>query len=172
MIKLKLIFLFLCAVFVWCDLKAQGNKITVGSIAPEIKLPTPKGESVSLSSLRGNLVLIDFWASWCAPCIEEQPELKKLYSKYSHSNGVVGKFEIFGVSLDSKKDAWEKSIRKLNIKWIQVSDLKFWTSPVAKAYDIQELPYNVLLDEKGVVLAINLHGVELERFVDSYLRGK
>lgn len=170
--KLSTVFFLLLILFIGDDLNAQGNEIRIGSLAPEIILPTPKGDQFVLSSLRGNLVLIDFWATWCAPCVEEQPELKKLYSKYNNPDSDGKKLEILGVSLDNKKEAWEKTIKKFNIKWTQVSDLKFWTSPVAKTYDIQALPYNLLLDEKGYVIALNLHGKELESFIESYLQRK
>ena len=170
--KLSTIYFLLFTLIIGNDLNAQGNQIQIGSLAPEIALPTPKGDKVMLSSMRGNLVLVDFWATWCAPCVEEQPELKKLYSKYNHANIKGKKLEILGVSLDNKKEAWEKTIRKFNIKWTQVSDLKFWTSPVAKTYDIQALPYNLLVDEKGYIVALNLHGKELESFIDSYLQKK
>jgi len=148
---------------------AQSIEIKIGSVAPEIHLPTPKGDTISLSSLRGNLILIDFWASWCAPCVEEQPELKKLYAKYNHLGEPGKKLEIFGVSLDSKKEAWQKAIRKYNLPWPQVSDLKFWTSPVAQRYHIAALPFNVLIDGKGYIVAINLHGKELDDFVEVHL---
>ena len=146
---------------------AQDREMKVGDVAPEISLPTPKGDTARLSSMRGSLVLIDFWASWCAPCVGEQPELKKLYAKYSKPNG---KFQIFGVSLDSKKEGWQKIIKRYHIPWTQVSDLKFWTSPVAQAYHIDALPFNVLIDEKGYVVAVNLHGNELENFIREYLK--
>lgn len=154
------------------DAAAQDQEIKVGMMAPEISLPTPEGKIVALSSLRGNLVLIDFWATWCAPCVEEQPELKKLYNTYNESLKKGKKLEIYGVSLDSKKPAWEKAIRKFDIKWPQVSDLKFWTSPVAKTYNLEGIPYNVLVDSNGYVVALNLHGPELENFVKASLEEK
>ncbi|GGB83872.1 TlpA family protein disulfide reductase [Dyadobacter sediminis] len=152
--------------------KAQENEIKVGVMAPEISLPTPQGKIVTLSSLRGNLVLIDFWATWCAPCVEEQPELKRLYDTYNLSVKKGRKLEIYGVSLDSKKPAWEKAIRKFEIKWPQVSDLKFWSSPVAKTYNLEGIPYNVVVDSDGYIIALNLHGKELEDFVRAGLEEK
>jgi len=151
---------------------AQKNEIKVGIVAPEISLPTPQGKIVALSSLRGNLVLIDFWATWCAPCVQEQPELKKLYNTYNESLKKGKKLEIYGVSLDSKKPAWEKAIQKLDLKWTQVSDLKFWTSPVAQTYSLEGIPYNVLVDGNGYIVALNLHGKELENFVKASLEEK
>ena len=144
-------------------LTAQSTGLEKGNKAPEIKLPNIEGDTVSLFAFKGNLVLIDFWGTWCAPCVEEQSELAKLYRTYKQARFTNGKgFEIYGVSLDSKKINWENFIAKNKINWIQVSDLKFWRSPVAKAYNIQELPFNVLIDGKGVILAKNLHGKELE----------
>ncbi|MCF0051852.1 TlpA family protein disulfide reductase [Dyadobacter sp. LJ53] len=148
---------------------AQGNVIKIGGKAPEIVLPSLMGDSIALSSQKGKVVLVDFWASWCAPCVEEQPELKKLYNQFKKSGNAEKKFEIFGVSLDSKKPAWEKTVRKYKIKWIQVSDLKFWTSPVAKTYEIEALPFNVLLDKSGTIVGVNLHGKELENAVTAEL---
>ena len=102
------------------------------------------------------VALVDFWATWCSPCVQEQSDLKRLYIKYKNSKFTNGKgFEIFGVSLDAKKPAWEDFVRKQNIDWIQVSDLKFWRSPVAKTYNIQELPYNVLIDGNGIIRGKN-----------------
>jgi thiol-disulfide isomerase/thioredoxin len=149
---------------------AQKPGLEIGDIAPEISLPSPEGKIISLSSLKNKLVLIDFWGTWCAPCVKEQPELAKLYKKYKSGSFTNGKgFEIFGVALDAKKENWENGIKSQNINWIQVSDLKFWRSPVAKTYNIQELPYNLLLDGNGVIIAKNLHGADLEKNISKYL---
>jgi peroxiredoxin len=145
---------------------AQPKGLNIGNIAPDIRLPNLKGDTVSLYSFRNKIVLIDFWASWCAPCVNEQPELVQLYKKFKNSEfkGAKG-FEIFGVSLDNKKKSWQSIIKKYNIKWTQVSDMKFWASPVASAYDLQELPFNLLIDGKGVIIAKNLHGADLEKAI-------
>ena len=152
--------------------RAQDQEIKVGGNAPEIRLPTPKGDTVSLSSVKGDLILVDFWASWCAPCVLEQPELKRLYGVHNIPNALGRKLEIFAVSLDSKKQSWQNAIKKYQIPWYQVSDLKFWISPVARDYHIDSLPFNVLLDSKRVIVALNLHGKELEEFVEAYLQRK
>ena len=150
---------------------AQKQGLEIGEKSPEIVLPSPEGKDVALSSLRNKVVLIDFWGTWCAPCVKEQPELAKLYKKYKNANFKNGKgFEIFGVSLDAKKSNWENGIKSLNINWIQVSDLKFWRSPVAKTYNIQELPYNLLLDGNGTILAKNLHGEELGKMITRFMQ--
>jgi thiol-disulfide isomerase/thioredoxin len=143
--------------------KAQNVGVDVGDIAPEIDLPDAKGNNVALSSLRGGLVLIDFWASWCGPCIKEQPELLKLYNTYPEKLG------IYGVSLDTKKLAWTGTVAKFKLPWTQVSDLKYWSSPVVSSYMIQALPLNFLIDKNGVILAKNIHGTALNDFVKSQL---
>ena len=148
---------------------AQSIWLEKGNKAPEIKLPNLKGDTIALSSLKGKLVLIDFWGTWCSPCVEEQSELSKLYTKYKQLTYTNGKgFEIYGVSLDSKKTNWENFVTKNKINWIQVSDLKFWRSPVAKTYNIQGLPFNVLIDGNGIIVAKNLHGADLEKEIERY----
>ncbi|MCT2563906.1 TlpA family protein disulfide reductase [Chryseobacterium herbae] len=150
---------------------AQQAKIEIGQQAPEITLSKPDGSSFSLSSLKGKAVLIDFWATWCAPCVGEQPELKTLYNTFLDQ--VKGQqFEILGVSLDKNKESWQKAIDRFGINWIQVSDLKFWKSPVAKAYTIEELPFNVIIDGEGKIIAKNLHGKELEEFIRIFFNQK
>ncbi len=152
------------------SVKAQSTGLEIGNIAPEIKLPTPKGDTLALSTLKGKIVLIDFWGTWCAPCVAEQSELAKLYLKFKRSSFSNGKgFEIYGVSLDLKKSNWENGITSQKINWIQVSDLKYWRSPVAKSYNIQELPFNILIDGKGIILAKNLHGNDLEKGIAKFL---
>ncbi|CAM3018698.1 TlpA family protein disulfide reductase [Chryseobacterium flavum] len=147
---------------------AQTHTIEVGKQAPEIMMPKADGTSFSLSTLKGKTVLIDFWATWCAPCVEEQPQLKTIYNTYS-DQVKNNTFEILGVSLDKNKESWQKAIDRFNINWIQVSDLKFWKSPVARSYEIEELPFNVIIDGKGVILAKNLHGKDLEEFLKKHL---
>lgn len=129
----------------------------VGQVAPDISLPNPSGEELSLSSFKGKVVLIDFWASWCGPCRKEMPNVVKAYAKFKGKG-----FEIFGVSLDQDQARWEEAIKKDGITWPQVSDLKQWNSSVVRLYNIQGIPYTVLIDREGKILAKNLRGAELE----------
>ncbi|RYG32810.1 MAG: TlpA family protein disulfide reductase, partial [Chitinophagaceae bacterium] len=132
----------------------------VGGTAPDIKLPGPDGSEIALSSLRGKYVLIDFWASWCGPCRQENPNVVRLYNKYKDQN-----FEIFGVSLDKDKEKWLQAIQKDNLTWIHVSDLKFWQSEAAGLYNITSIPATVLIDPQGKIIAKNLRGQALEEKV-------
>jgi thiol-disulfide isomerase/thioredoxin len=137
--------------------KGQAPITGTGNPVPEIALPTPTGEIVKLSSTRGNVVLLDFWASWCSPCRRENPNLVKAYSTYK-SKG----FQIFQVSLDKTKEDWLTGIKQDNLgQWIHVSDLKYWNSMVVSLYKIQSIPYNILLDKEGKVIASNLRGEQL-----------
>ena len=130
-----------------------------GVEAPEISMKDPEGKVRQLSDLRGKVVLIDFWASWCGPCRRENPNVVKLYKKY-HDKG----FEIYSVSLDKEKSAWLKAIKDDGLIWPNhVSDLNGWTSSGGKTYGIMSVPSTVLVDKEGKIIARNLRGTELER---------
>ncbi|WP_343585746.1 TlpA disulfide reductase family protein [Flavobacterium sp.] len=159
--KTLLIVAFLCCVIT--NSKAQVVGVDVGNIAPEIDLPDTKGEKIALSSLRGTLVLIDFWASWCGPCIKEQPLLIKL------NNAYPDKLSIYGVSMDTKKPLWTGAIAKGKLPWTNVSDLKYWQSPVVSDYMLQSVPLNFLIDKNGIILAKNIHGQALEAKIKELL---
>jgi thiol-disulfide isomerase/thioredoxin len=139
------------------DVTSSGN-LGVGALAPEIALPDPEGDTIKLSSKRGNIVLLDFWAAWCSPCRMENPNLVVAYNKYN-SKG----FEIFQVSLDKTKEDWIKGIKDDALgRWIHVSDVKYWNSIVVPLYKIEGIPYNFLLDKDGRIIASNLRGNELQ----------
>jgi peroxiredoxin len=132
--------------------------VSEGAAAPEIALPTPAGDTIRLSSTRGSVVLLDFWASWCSPCRHENPNLVKAYNNY-HRKG----FQIYQVSLDKTKEAWVKGIEEDQLdKWIHVSDIQYWNSAAAKLYNIQSIPSSFLLDREGHIVATNLRGDALE----------
>jgi peroxiredoxin len=169
MINMKAILVIFCALLFAGTVAAQQGKIEIEQQAPDIILSKIDGSSFSLSSLKGKIVLIDFWATWCAPCVGEQPELKTLYDTFS-DRVKKQEFEILGISLDKNKESWQKAIDRFGISWIQVSDLKFWKSPVAKAYEIEELPFNVIIDGQGKIIAKNLHGKDLESFLSTYFK--
>lgn len=136
---------------------ARTEALKIGNDAPEIMLPTPNNKELALSSLKGKVVLIDFWASWCAPCRKEMPNVKRSYEKYKNKG-----FEIYGVSLDKERDAWLEAISKDGLTWPQVSDLKFWQSEAAQTYAVQSIPYTVLVSREGKILAIGLRGNDLD----------
>ncbi len=136
---------------------APPEKVAIGSKAPELNLNDLNGQSVPLSSLKGKYVLIDFWASWCGPCRRENPNVKKMYSKYKKEN-----FEIYGVSLDNDKNRWKQAIEQDGLEWLHVSDLKKWNSVAAQIYGVRSIPYTALLDPEGNVIGTKLRGLSLE----------
>ena len=130
----------------------------VGQPYTDLEMDDPEGKSMKLSQFVGKskLILVDFWASWCGPCRAEMPNVVKAYNDY-HSKG----FEVIGVSFDNDKDAWQQAIAQLSMPWPQMSDLKGWESAAAAAYSIRAIPSNVLLDEKGTIVAKDLRGDDL-----------
>ena len=134
----------------------QGMKTMVGMVPPDFTQPTPDGVPVTLSSFKGRYVLVDFWASWCGPCRAESPNMVKAYEKYKKRG-----FEILGVSLDEQKDRWLKAVSEDKYTWPQVGDLKGWENTAAAQYGIRAIPFNLLLDPNGAVIARNLRGEEL-----------
>jgi len=140
----------------------------VGSMMPEIALPDPGGDTLKLSSLRGRVVLVDFWAAWCPPCREENPNLVKLYDMY-HWKG----FEIFQVSLDLRQEEWTEAIRKDRLgRWKHVSDLRYRDSEVVKRFGLTQIPASFLIDREGRVIAANLRGDDLSKKLGELLGGQ
>ncbi len=131
-------------------------EFSVGSTIPDFTLPDQNGKMVSVKDFRGKYLLIDFWASWCGPCLREMPNVVKLYKECKGKN-----FEILGISLDKDKEAWTASVKKNGMKWVQVSDLKMWGTEPVRLCNVRAVPYTVLIDPDGKVVALGLRGEEL-----------
>lgn len=138
-----------------------------GAQAPNLVGPSPEGETIDLKDLRGKVVLVDFWASWCGPCRKENPRVKRLYDQYA-SKG----FEVLGVSLDRTKDRWVQAIEKDGLTWLHISDLKHWKSAYAALYGVRSIPDTVLLDAEGKIIARGLRGTQLEAKLAQIFNGK
>ncbi|MDH5382812.1 MAG: redoxin domain-containing protein [Cyclobacteriaceae bacterium] len=134
------------------------KKLSIGQVAPNLELPNPDGDLISLSSFKGKYVLVDFWAKWCKPCRLENPNVVRVYNKYNKDG-----FEVLGVSLDRNKEDWLQAIKEDNLTWTHISDLKFWQSEAAKIYNIKAIPFALLLDKDGKIIAKNLRGQELDK---------
>jgi peroxiredoxin len=129
----------------------------VGKTVPDLTMPDPRGKNISISSFRGKYVLIDFWASWCGPCRMENPNVVKAFNEFKGKN-----FTVLGVSLDKDKDSWEKAIMQDHLNWTQMSDLKYWNSQAVETFGFQGIPFNILVDPAGKVIAESLRGENLD----------
>ena len=139
--------------------------VEIGKVAPDFSAPNPEGKTVSLKESLGKVTIIDFWASWCGPCRQENPNVVKLYNQYKDQG-----LAIIGVSLDKDADAWKKAITDDQLAWTQISNVKFWQDPIAKQYGISSIPATFILDSKGVIVAKDLRGAELEAKVAELLK--
>ncbi|HEC43070.1 MAG TPA: TlpA family protein disulfide reductase [Bacteroides sp.] len=147
-----------------------GTKI--GSLAPELNYKSPEDREIALSSLKGKLVLIDFWASWCGPCRYENPNIVSAYNKYKDKQFQEGKgFTVYSISLDKSKDRWVEAIEKDKLEWpYHVSDLMGWSAEGAGIYGVNAIPANYLIDGDGIIIAKNLRGEALHAKLAELLR--
>jgi peroxiredoxin len=141
------------------------NRSMKPKLAPDFSLPDTSGKTVALSSFKGKYLLVDFWASWCVPCRQENPNVVKAFEKYKDKN-----FTILGVSLDKSREAWVQAIKADNLGWTHISDLKYWNSAAAELYKVRSIPYNILLDPEGRIIAENVMGEELVKALSTYIK--
>jgi len=171
--SLKVLFIAVLLSTLITGFKADRDIIhpAVGDIAPEIELKNPQGDIVKLSSLRGQVVLIDFWASWCRTCRIENNNVRQAYNAYKNKNFDIGKgFTVYSVSLDKDPEIWKKAIKNDRLSWAShVSDFKKWDSPIVEKYNFSYLPHNLLIDKNGKIVAKGLIGDKLAETLKAHL---
>jgi peroxiredoxin len=156
--------IFVLAIALFASVTAMAQP-AIGSAVPEISLKDVSGTTVAISSLKGKVVLLDFWASWCGPCRQENKHLVKLYAKYKAKG-----FEIYSVSIDEDARAWKNAITADKITWLQVNDNGGWDKGIATQWNIQQIPTTYLIDKTGNIVALDLQGKQLEKRVTELLK--